>query len=73
MTFKRNRTIEEKVADCLDNKIKNLHPNLREKLSIELQNLPEANNVIKCKKYLTKLLNLPEMGKFTNQYWLARG
>lgn len=73
MTFKRNRTIEEKIKDCLDNKIRNIYPNLREKLLEDLKVIPEANNVMKCKSYVVKLLGIPEMGRHTKQYWISRG
>jgi very-short-patch-repair endonuclease len=73
MTHKRNRTIEEKLEDCLDNKIENLKPELRDKLFKELQFNPLANNVAMCKKYVVKLLSIPEMGRHTRQYWISRG
>jgi len=73
MTPKRSRTIQEKIEECLDEKIQNLHPDLRQKLFIELQSVPEASNVVKCKSYVSKLLSLPEMGKHTKQYWISRG
>jgi hypothetical protein len=73
MTHKRSRTIQEKIEECLDEKIQNLHPDLRQKLFIELQSVPEASNVVKCKSYVSKLLSLPEMGKHTKQYWISRG
>jgi hypothetical protein len=73
MTSKRNRPIEEKIKDCLDDKIKNIHPVLRERLLEELKNVPEVNNVVACKSYVVKLLSIPEMGKYTKQYWISRG
>lgn len=73
MTHKRNRTIEEKILDCLDNKIKNIHPILRERLLDELKVIPEANNVVKCKSYVVNLLGIPEMGRHTREYWISRG
>jgi hypothetical protein len=73
MNFKKDRTIKEKIQDCLDNKIQNLHPNLREKLFVELQTIPEASNVAKCKSHVIKILSIPEMGKRTKNYWIARG
>lgn len=73
MTHKRNRTIEEKIQECLDDKVQNLHPDLREKLFIELQTVPEAKSVSNCKSYVSKLLSLPENGKQTKQYWTSRG
>jgi hypothetical protein len=73
LPYRKKRTIEEKIQECLDEKIQNLHPNLREKLFVELQSIPEANNVVKCKKYVSELLSLPEMGKHTKKYWSSRG
>lgn len=73
MTSTRNRTIEEKIKECLDNKIQNIHPTLREKLLEDLKVIPEANNVMKCKFYVIKLLGIPEMGRHTKQYWSSRG
>jgi hypothetical protein len=73
MTHKRNRTIEEKIQECLDDKVQNLHPDLREKLFIELQTVPEAKSVSNCKSYVSKLLSLPENGKQTKRYWTSRG
>ena len=73
MNSKKSRTIEEKILDCLDNKVKNIHPNLREELIQKLKTVPEAKNVSKCKSYVSKILNLPEMGNHTIYYWTARG
>lgn len=73
MPSKKSRPIEEKIKECLDVKIQNLHPDLREKLFVELQNISEASNVSKCKSYVSKLLLLPEMGKHAKQYWISRG
>lgn len=73
MTHKRNRPIKDKILDCLDNKIKNLHPDLREKLINELLILPCATNVVNCKKYVVDLLSIPEMGSHTKKYWISRG
>lgn len=63
----------EKINECLDDKVQNLHPDLREKLFVELQNNPVSSNVVKCKKYVTKLLSIPEIGKHGKQYWISRG
>lgn len=73
MPHKRNRTVEEKILDCLDDKIKNIHPTLREKLLEELKVIPEANSVIRCKSYVVRLLGIPEMGRHTREYWISRG
>jgi G:T-mismatch repair DNA endonuclease (very short patch repair protein) len=73
MTHKRNRSVKEKIAECLDDKIQNLHPYLREKLFTELQTVPESKNVSNCKKYIVKHLSIPEMGRHTKQYWTSRG
>jgi len=73
MPSKKSRPIEEKILDCLDNKIKNIYPILREKLLEELKVIPEANNVVKCKSYVVKLLNIPECGKHSKEYWVSRG
>lgn len=73
MTHKISRPIEEKILDCLDNKIKNIHPDLRKKLILELKNIPEANNVVKLKSYVVKLLKIPELGRHTREYWTSRG
>jgi hypothetical protein len=73
MKFKRSRTIEEKIQECLDDKVQNLHPDLRDKLFVELQNVSISSDVAKCKSYVSKLLSLPETGKQTKQYWISRG
>lgn len=73
MSCKKNRTIEEKIIECLDDKIKNIHPSLRKKLLEELKVIPEANNVVKCKFYVVKLLAIPQMGRHTKEYWTSRG
>lgn len=73
MTHKRSRTIEEKLVECLDDKIQNLHPDLRERLFVELQTIPEAKNVSNCKTYIVKLLSIPDMGKQCEEYWISRG
>lgn len=73
MTSKRNRTRLEKILDCLDDKIQNIHPDLREKLIGELLENPISNNVVKCKSYVVQLLSIPENGRHCKYYWLARG
>jgi ribosome-binding factor A len=73
MKVKRNRTIKEKIQECLDDKVQNLHPDLREKLFVELQNVSISSDVAKCKSYVSKLLSLPETGRQTKQYWISRG
>lgn len=70
---KKNRSIQEKILDCLDNHIKNLHPDLRSKLIKELENLDICVDVSKCKLYVSRLLNLPTYGKQSRNYWIARG
>jgi hypothetical protein len=72
--YMRNRTTEEKIEDCLDNKIKNLHPKFREELYQLLLNTPDiSNNVAKSKQFVCNLYEFPEQGMFTKQYWLSRG
>ena len=73
MTHKRSRTIQEKIEECLDDKVQNLHPYLREKLFVELQNVSISSDVAKCKSYVSKLLSLPVTGKHNKQYWISRG
>lgn len=73
MTFKRNRTQLEKILDCLDDKIQNIHPDLREKLIGELLENPISNNVAKCKSYVAKILKISNGGKHSKDYWLSRG
>lgn len=73
MNFKRNRTRHEKILDCLDTKVKNLHPTLRQTLIEELQLNPIADSVVKCKAFISKKLSLPESGPKTRIYWLSRG
>ena len=71
---KRSRTAEEKIEDCLDNAIGNLHPKFREQLYQVLLNNPEkVVNVHKSKQYIYSLYKFPERGIGTKQYWLARG
>jgi hypothetical protein len=71
---KRNRTIKEKIEDCLDNSIGNLHPSFRMKLyKILLDNPDISNNVSKSKQLIYNLYSFPELGVATKQYWLARG
>ena len=73
MKHKRSRTIQEKIEECLNDKVCNLHPELYGKLFDKLLTEPVANNVAKCKIYVTKILSIPEMGKHTKQYWISRG
>lgn len=73
MSCKKELTIQEKIIDCLDNKIKNLHPSLREKLILELQDFSDSNDIVKIKKFITKKLNLPTNGRNTQHYWISRG
>jgi hypothetical protein len=73
MKSKRSRTIEEKILDCLDNKVQNLQPDLRTELFNKLQFIPEANNVRKSHSYVVKLLSIPEMGRHSKEYWMSRG
>jgi len=71
---KRNRTTEEKIEDCLDNAIGNLHPKFREEIYQVLLNNPEkSKNVSKSKQFVYTLYKFPEQGIFTKEYWLARG
>lgn len=73
MNHKRSRTPAEKIKDALE-RVNNLHPTLYQELYDELINLSEYNNNVgKCKNYVTKKLNIPEQGKYTKEYWLARG
>lgn len=44
MKVKRNRTIKEKIEECLNDKVCNLHPELYRKLFGELLTEPVANN-----------------------------
>jgi len=74
MQHKRSRTPEEKIADALDTKVRNLHPEIREQLFQELLKIPDINiNVGKCIRFVSKKLSLPEMGPKTSLYWQARG
>lgn len=71
---KRNRTIEEKINDCLDNAIKNLHPTFREELYKLLMNVPEvASSVSGSRQYINSIYRLPTTGSHTKNYWIARG
>lgn len=70
---KRSRPISDKIEDALT-KIGNLEPSLKETLRAELFGLPViANSVVKSKKYIIDRLHIPEMGRTTLPYWLARG
>ncbi len=51
MLHKRNRTIEEKIIDCLDNSVKNLHPSLRETIFDELK-ISNIGSVSEMTKYV---------------------
>jgi hypothetical protein len=73
MNFKRNRSNKEKIEDCLDNVIKNLHPSLRESLFSELELLSMSSSVGKMRVYLTQKLSLPATGSNGRSYWIARG
>lgn len=73
MNHKISRPILEKIIECLDEKIKNIHPVLRQELILHLQTIPESNNVVKCKSYVVKLLGIPEQGRHTKRYWTSRG
>lgn len=71
---KRQRTREEKINDCLDNHICNLHPDLRNELfKILIESTHLNNSVARMKSFLAKELQLPEMGILTFPYWVARG
>ena len=73
MTFKRNRTNVEKINDCLDNRIMNLHPSMRESLFLELQSLSISSCVGTIRKYVINKLSLPANGSNGRSYWIARG
>ena len=71
---KRSRTIQEKIDECLDDKIQNLHPIFRKELNQLLNaNLDIAAAVTKSKNYITKKYNFKALGKHNIQYWLQRG
>jgi hypothetical protein len=73
MNHKRNRTREEKIIDCLDNTVSNLHPSLREILFEELRTSNISNNVVEMTNYVRNKLKIPSMGSHTKDYWIARG
>lgn len=71
---KRSWTIEEKINECLDNYVKNLHPKFRDELYQLLLNNPDvSNSIIKSKQFICKTYNFPDMGKNRKRYWLVRG
>jgi hypothetical protein len=72
MLHKRNRTIEEKIIDCLDNSVKNLHPSLRETIFDELK-ISNIGSVSEMTKYVRSRLSLPANGSQTRAYWISRG
>jgi len=71
---KRNRTIQEKINECLDDKIKNLHPDFRKELNQFLLDHPEtSNNVVKSKQLICSEYVFLEQGAHTIGYWQCRG
>ena len=71
---KRNRTIQEKINECLDDKIKNLHPDVRKVLLQFLLDRPEiSNNVSKSRQMICSEYNFLEQGSHTIGYWKCRG
>lgn len=64
--------IDLKIKTCLD-KVGNLHPVLYEKMFNDLHNYEEKANVQKLKSLVTKLLQIPESGRYTINYWISRG
>lgn len=73
MNYTKSKINYDLIIRCLDNKIKNIHPELREKLILDLQNIPESYHITKCRAYVIKLLEIPALGIHTKHYWLARG
>jgi hypothetical protein len=72
--IKRNRTAQEKIDDCLDNYISNLHPDLREKLFIQMLDRIDLNSsASKMGVFIKKDLSFPGMGSMTYPYWIVRG
>jgi hypothetical protein len=66
--------MEEKIHDALYDKVKNLKTELYNQLYEKLKLMPEINtSVIKMKNFVSKFLNLPENGKYSQEYWLNRG
>lgn len=63
----------EKILECLDEKICNINPSLRQQLIEELISNDIADNVAKCKVFLTQKLSIPITGRHTRGYWLSRG
>jgi hypothetical protein len=60
---KRNRTPQQKIDECLDEMVKNLHPNTRERMYQELvSRLDISGNVARAKVHVVQCLKLPEMG-----------
>ncbi len=73
MRSKISRPIYEKIIDAL-NKVNNLEPKLKFSLYIHLFEKQDINNnVDKMKIYISRYLNLPEMGSHTFEYWKSRG
>lgn len=71
---KRNRSIQEKIDDCLDTKIKNLHPEFRKELHQFLTDNPKiANSVAGSAAFIVQKYGFKPMGVHTTQYWLSRG
>ena len=69
-----NCLISETINDCLDNKIKNLHPKFREELfQLLLDNPAIAKNIGKSKSFIYSKYDFPKLGTFTKPYWIARG
>lgn len=73
MNHKRSRCKEDKIIDAIE-KIGNIHQSLIEEIKNELLLKTDINiNVVKCKKYIIEKLSIPEMGRHTINYWIARG
>jgi len=71
---KRSRSTKDKIDDCLDMCIQNLTTEKRAEMFDLLMSDPKLNeNVIRCRKFVVKTLNLPVNGKNTYKYWIGRG
>jgi hypothetical protein len=64
--------MKDLIKKVIDNKVKNLHPNIENLIIEELLGL-EINSQKKILKYIRNKLNLPKVGSDKNIYWIKRG
>lgn len=71
--IKRSSSKIDKIYHVLNNKIKNIHPNLLNDLIKDVLNNDKLNNINEIYKYIVKKLNIICSSIHSYSYWINRG